>query len=101
MSTMMEKGRSVGTTTWFVLLGLSMVVLAGNTGIATYRGSKLSGANASAASLQVLSQQLANQGREAVSGKPEAFTAFKATKSQIETDVATFSIGPETPAWSP
>ena len=93
MSTMMEKGRSVGTTTWFVLLGLSMVVLAGNTGYATYRGSKLSGANASAASLQVLSQQLANQGREAVSGKPEAFGAFKSTKAQIETDVAELRSG--------
>jgi twitching motility protein PilJ len=88
MSTMMEKGRNLGTTAWLALLGLSVVIFGANTGVATYRGSQLAGANASAANLQVLSQQLANQGREAASGKPEAFTAFKATKSTIETDVA-------------
>ncbi|MCC8362389.1 methyl-accepting chemotaxis protein [Lysobacter sp. A6] len=88
MSTMMEKGRSVGTTAWIGLLIVSLVALAANTGIATYRGSKLSGANANAASLQVLSQQLAVQGREAVSGKAEAFTSFKATKTEIEQNVA-------------
>ena len=62
MSTMMEKGRSIGTTAWIGLLVLAIVVLGLNTGIATYRASKLSGANAEAASLQVLSQQLAVQG---------------------------------------
>ncbi|BCT91597.1 pilus biogenesis protein [Lysobacter helvus] len=88
MSTMMEKGRNLGTTAWLGLLGLSVLIFGANTGIATYRGSQLAGANASAANLQVLSQQLANQGREAVGGKPEAFTAFKATKATIESDVS-------------
>src|SRR6478735_6888067 len=87
MSTMMEKGRSLGTTAWIGLLILSMLVLAGNTGVATYRSSQLAGANASAASLQVQSQQLAVQGREAVSGKPEAFAAFKKTRDDIEGNV--------------
>jgi twitching motility protein PilJ len=90
---MMEKGRNVGTSVWLGLLLLSVAIFGLNTGAATYLGSKLAGASSSAASLQVLSQQLANQGREAVSGKPEAFTAFKATKSQIETDVANLRSG--------
>src|SRR5688572_19465246 len=88
MSTMMEKGRSIGTTAWLGLLGLSVLLAAGNAGYAIYRSNELAGANGAAAGLQVLSQQLANQGREAVSGKPEAFTAFKATKASIETNVA-------------
>ena len=89
MSTMMEKGRSLGTNFWLVTLGLSVVVFGLNTGFATWQGSRLAGAGSSAANLQVLSQQLANQGREAVGGNAEAFTAFKATKAQIEEDVAT------------
>src|SRR5688572_14657857 len=93
MSTMMEKGRNVGTSVWLGLLLLSVAIFGLNTGAATYLGGKLAGASSSAASLQVLSQQLAVQGREAVSGKPEAFTAFKATKSQIETDVANLRSG--------
>ncbi|NUS60219.1 MAG: methyl-accepting chemotaxis protein, partial [Lysobacter sp.] len=88
MSTMMEKGRSIGTTAWLGLLGLSVLLAAGNAGYAIYRSNELAGANGAAAGLQVLSQQLANQGREAVSGKPEAFTAFKATKASIENNVA-------------
>ena len=88
MSTMMEKGRSIGTTAWIGLLIVSLILLVGNIAYATYRSSKLSGANANAASLQVLSQQLAVQGREAVSGKPEAIASFKATKGEIEDNVA-------------
>jgi twitching motility protein PilJ len=88
MSTMMDKGRNLGTSFWLIALLLSVAVFGLNTGVATYRSSKLAGASTSAADLQVLSQQLANQGREAVSGKSEAFAAFKATKGQIESDVA-------------
>ncbi|MCC8514938.1 methyl-accepting chemotaxis protein, partial [Xanthomonas euvesicatoria pv. euvesicatoria] len=37
---------------------------------------------------QVLSQQLANQGREAVSGDAKAFAAFKETKGRIDSTVS-------------
>ncbi|KHL65990.1 chemotaxis protein, partial [Xanthomonas euvesicatoria] len=40
------------------------------------------------ADLQVLSQQLANQGREAVSGDAKAFAAFKETKGRIDSTVS-------------
>jgi twitching motility protein PilJ len=76
MSTMMDKGRNLGTSFWLLLLLVSVAIFGLNTGFATYLGSKLAGAGSAAADLQVLSQQLANQGREAVGGDTAAFAAF-------------------------
>jgi twitching motility protein PilJ len=78
----------VSTGFWLVLLALSVVVFGANTGMATWEASRLAGASTGAADLQVLSQQLANQGRDAVSGNADAFKAFRATKAQVETTVA-------------
>ncbi|MCW4456214.1 methyl-accepting chemotaxis protein [Flavobacterium sp. MXW15] len=79
---------NVGTNFWLGLLALSMIVFGANTGVATWQGSRLAGASTGAADLQVLSQQLANQGREAVAGNAEAFNQFKDTKSRIESTVS-------------
>jgi twitching motility protein PilJ len=73
----------VGTTFWAILLIVSFLLVAANTAMSTYQGSRLSGAGTGAADLQVLSQQLANQGNEAVGGNAEAYTAFKATRGRI------------------
>ncbi|MCL1498457.1 chemotaxis protein [Xanthomonas nasturtii] len=78
---------SVSTSFWLGLLVLSMIVFGANTGVATWQGSRLAGAGIGAADLQVLSQQLANQGREAVSGDAKAFAAFKQTKGRIDSTV--------------
>ena len=78
----------VSTGFWLVLLTLSVIVFAVNTGAAWWQGNKLAGAGTGAADLQVLSQQLANQGRDAVSGNAEAFKAFRETKAQVENTVA-------------
>ncbi len=78
----------VSTGFWLVLLSLSVIVFGLNTGVATWQGSRLAGASTGAADLQVLSQQLANQGRDAVAGNAEAFGAFRETKAQIDTTVA-------------
>lgn len=93
MSTTSESAKagkfgSVGTNFWLGLLAVSMIVFGVNTGVATWQGSRLASASTDAANLQVLSQQLANQGREAVSGNAQAFTAFKLTKSDIESTVS-------------
>jgi len=93
MSTASESAKagkfgSVGTNFWLGLLAVSMIVFGVNTGVATWQGSRLASASTDAANLQVLSQQLANQGREAVSGNAQAFTAFKLTKSDIESTVS-------------
>lgn len=79
---------SVSTSFWLGLLVLSMIVFGANTGVATWQGSRLADAGTGAADLQVLSQQLANQGREAVSGDAKAFAAFKETKGRIDSTVS-------------
>ncbi|KHS07439.1 chemotaxis protein [Xanthomonas phaseoli pv. phaseoli] len=79
---------SVSTSFWLGLLVLSMIVFGANTGVATWQGSRLAGAGTGAADLQVLSQQLTNQGREAVSGDAKAFAAFKETKGRIDGTVS-------------
>ncbi|MFA9977844.1 methyl-accepting chemotaxis protein [Xanthomonas euvesicatoria] len=79
---------SVSTSFWLGLLVLSMIVFGANTGVATWQGSRLGGGGTGAADLQVLSQQLANQGREAVSGDAKAFAAFKETKGRIDSTVS-------------
>lgn len=93
MSTVMDsvagKGRNIGVNTWLTILGISVLVFAVNTGIATYRANQLGSASSSASNLRVLSQQLAVQGNEAVGGDAQAFNAFKQTKSAIEENVAT------------
>ncbi|MBZ3514090.1 methyl-accepting chemotaxis protein, partial [Xanthomonas perforans] len=57
-------------------------------GAAPGRAGGVGGAGPGAADLQVLSQQLANQGREAVSGDAKAFAAFKETKGRIDSTVS-------------
>lgn len=91
MSTPMDnvagKGRSQSTTLWLWVLAVSLLLFAGNTGYALWKTARFGGANTSASNLQVNSQKLANQGREAVNGDTAAMAAFKATKAQIESDV--------------
>ena len=81
------KGRNLGTNAWLIVLAIALVVFGANTGYATWKAARLGGASTSASSLQVNSQKLTNQGREAVEGKPEAFKAFKATKAQVDGDI--------------
>lgn len=83
-----KKIGGVSTSFWLFLLALSLIVFSANFAVSTWQGSRLAGASTGAADLQVLSQQLANQGREAVSGDAKAFAAFKDTKTQIDKTVS-------------
>ena len=91
MSTVMDpaagKGRNLGTNTWLLVLAVSGAILIANTGYATWKAARLGGASSAASSLQVNSQRLANQGREAVEGNAGAFEAFKTTKASIDSDI--------------
>lgn len=91
MSTVMDavtgKGRNLGTNFFVGLLIASILIFGANTGFAIWKASRLGGASTSASNLQVNSQKLANQGREAVGGNAQSFTAFRATKAQIENDI--------------
>ena len=82
------KGRTIGARVWIWLLVASLAIFAGNTIYAMTKASRLGGASTAASSLQVNSQRLANQGREAVDGSAESYAAFKATKASIDSDIA-------------
>ncbi len=86
-----DKGRTLGTNFWVVLLVASLVIFGANTGYAGWKAARLGGASTSASNLRVDSQRLANQGREAVAGNAAAFEAFAATKGQIDRDIETLN----------
>ncbi|MGN7724311.1 methyl-accepting chemotaxis protein [Luteimonas sp. 22616] len=91
MDTVAGKGRNMGTNFWLIVLAISLIVFGANTGYATWKAARLGGASTSASNLQLNSQRLANQGREAVEGNREAFTAFKATKAEVDSDIGGLS----------
>ncbi len=88
VDTVAGKGRNIGTNFWLIVLAISLVVFGANTGYATWKAARLGGASTSASNLQLNSQRLANQGREAVEGNKEAFDAFKATKAEVDSDIS-------------
>jgi twitching motility protein PilJ len=83
------RGRTTSINFWLILLGISVLLFGLNTGFSTWLGSRLSGASSSAANLQVQALQLAVQGREAVSGTPDAFKNFRTTRDAIQSDIGT------------
>ncbi|WP_394004031.1 methyl-accepting chemotaxis protein [Luteimonas sp. WGS1318] len=85
--TLAGKRRNLGTNFWVVLLIVAGTILVLNTGYGTWKAAQLGGASTSASNLRVDSQRLANQGTEAVRGNAAAFTAFKATRAQIDSDI--------------
>lgn len=87
MDTVTGRGRSRSVIFWTWALILSLVIFAANTMYATTKAARLGGASTAASELQVDSQRLANQGRDAVGGNAAAFDAFKATKQRIDGDV--------------
>lgn len=91
MSTVMDnatgKGRNIGTNVWLGLLIISLIIFGANTVYSISKAARLGGASTAASNLQVNSQRLANQGREAVGGNADSFAAFKNTKQQIESDI--------------
>ncbi|MFZ5657691.1 MAG: methyl-accepting chemotaxis protein [Pseudomonadota bacterium] len=87
MDTVAGKGRNIGVNTWLTVLGVSVLVFAANTGYATWKAGRLSGASGAASDLQVLSQTLAAQGQQAVGGDAQAFERFRAAKAQIDQNV--------------
>ncbi|GAB2497914.1 methyl-accepting chemotaxis protein [Pseudoxanthomonas sangjuensis] len=86
-----RKTGGLGTSFWLVLLAISVILFGANTAVSAWMGSRLSGASAGASDLRVLSQQLANQGREAVDGRIEAFASFKETRDGIEKAITTLN----------
>ena len=86
-------GRQRRTNLWLAILFVSLVVFAANTAYSMWKASRLAGAGTSASGLQVNSQRLANQGRDAVEGDRAAYEAFKKTKAQIDEDIQKLNQG--------
>src|SRR5690606_12889412 len=84
VDTIAGKGRGLGSNFWIAALVTTLVVFGANTGYAGWKAARLGGASTAASSLQVNSQRLANQGREAVAGDAGAFAAFRQTKAEID-----------------
>src|SRR5690554_2963867 len=82
------KGRNLGTNFWLTVLAVALLIFGANTGYAIWKAAQLGGASAAASNLQVNSQRLAIQGREAVAGDSTAYQAFRATMAEIECDIA-------------
>jgi twitching motility protein PilJ len=72
MDNVAGKGRNIGTNVWLGLLVVSLVVFGANTAYSISKAARLGGASTAASNLQVNSQRLANQGREAVGGNAES-----------------------------
>ncbi len=91
MSTMMDsvagKGQNLSTRAWATILVVSLIVFGANTLYATSKAARLGGASTSASRLQLNSQRLANQGRDAIAGNAGAFSSFKDTKAQVDEDI--------------
>jgi twitching motility protein PilJ len=97
------KLRLGGSNLWLFLLLASMILFGVNTGVATWQGSRLADAGSKAADLQVLSQQLANQGRDAVGGnaRPSPPSRPPATRSNRTSTLQGRLAGAGRPAPSP
>ncbi|MBB1088501.1 methyl-accepting chemotaxis protein [Lysobacter sp. SG-8] len=88
MNNAVGKTRQYGVNFWLTVLGIALVVFGLNTGYSIWKASRLGAASSAASDLQVLSQKLAVQGREAVGGDQDAFAAFKSTKASIDGHIA-------------
>jgi len=91
MDNVAGKGRNLSTNAWIALLIGSLVVFAGNTLYATTKASRLGGASTAASRLQLNSQRLANQSREAIEGDAAAFTATTDAKAEADEAIKTLN----------
>ncbi len=76
-----------GTNFWIALAGISLGIFGLNYLASTYYADRETWGRGLVADIQVKSQQLAVQAKDAVSGDQDAFAKFKDTKSAIEADV--------------
>jgi len=70
-----------------IVTGVSLLIFVSNYIATSYRSSQENWGRSQVADIQVLSQQLAVQGKDAVAGDPDAFAKFKDTRGKIEEKV--------------
>jgi twitching motility protein PilJ len=84
---LVERARNWGTNIWFGIIILSFLAFSANFGFSYVYGSQETSARGLVTDIQVLSQQLAVQAKDAVGGNQDAFVAFKDTKDKIEANI--------------
>ncbi len=92
-SSLSNKVSGFGTRIWAIILVVSLLVFAANFARQTQLNARENNARALSAELQVLSQKLAKYSQESVTGKPESFDSFEATKKRIEVIVKALNEG--------
>ncbi len=81
------RARNWGTNFWIILAGTAVLVFVANYLASTYYSDRETWGRGLVADIQVKSQQLAVQAKDAVAGDQDAFAKFKDTRAAIDTDV--------------
>jgi twitching motility protein PilJ len=92
-SSLSNKVSGFGTRIWAIILVVSLLVFLANFLIAARYNARENNARALSAEMQVLSQKLAKYSQESVTGKPESFDSFNATKARIDVIVKALNQG--------
>ena len=82
-----------GTNMWIAIVAFALLLFGANFGFSAFYNSQETSARGLASEIEVLSQQLSVQAKEAVAGDPDAFTKFKVTKSNIDENIKTLQDG--------
>ena len=82
-----------GTNIWIAIVAVALVIFGANFGMSTFYNSQETSARGLASEVEVLSQQLSVQAKEAVAGNPDAFAKFKVTKANIDDNIKTLQDG--------
>lgn len=82
-----------GTNIWIAIVAVALVIFGANFGFSTFYNAQETSARGLASEIEVLSQQLSVQAKEAVAGNADAFTLFKATKANIDDNIKTLQDG--------
>ena len=90
-----SKFSNYGIQAWIGILVVAAIIFAANFGYASYLTGQENKARSVTAEMQVLSQQLAKYGKEAVEGNADSFGEFAATKTRMDTIVKALRVGGE------
>ena len=79
--------RNWGTNIWIAIVAISLLIFGANFAASTLLSSKETSARGLVSDIQLLSQQLAVQAKDAVGGSKDAFVAFKQSKDDVDAKI--------------
>ena len=93
VSAITNRFSNFGIQLWATILLVAALVFIANFGYASHLANQETSARGLSAQAQVLSQQLAKYGKEAVEGNADSFGEFAATKTQLDAIVKALRVG--------